>query len=570
MEEGDAPLLHAHGPGRGDKFLLTLGQNLAADQPGQARPAQHAQDNHDDEDPGVLMDIGGLEDGRQAQRKGEEGDGPHDLAHTHEQHIHNAAEIAGDTAHNDADDGGDDDGHRADGHGHLAAVYNAVEHIAAHLVGAHDIALQPPAAHKAPVLEGIVLEAAGDHGIRRAFLLQRVGHIALVAVVLPPGVYPPLVGEQGKVPGAAADGDGVLIVHQLGHGVLHAGHDDLAVVGDQRQGAAGGGNVHQLAVTQVLKQIHGHVLAVLVLDCDDIVFGALAVDKIAVLINAVDAVVGEHDFLQLAHLLAVLDDGGQVGGGQAVVTPGVQRAVVHEDGGHLVAADQLPHGGGVDGIVPHQLLRLLAGGHNHGAVMAVLAVVHLAPAIHVPVLRDGHAMVGARGHMDDFAVLHRLGDLHHIPGGVAGGVEIVAPHGYLPLGVHADGEGAAGGDIQRAVLHALGQLHQALGGGHVGVQHLAARLGQVHRRDGRADEHEQEHPHQHDHRAGGQRLAEKPLHRLLGGAVVAVVLHLAVGTHKHALHPAQGGAPLLRGTILFTHIVPPPYLFTRTRGSARP
>ena len=202
--------------------------------------------------------------------------------------------------------------------------------------------------------------------------------------------------------------------------------------------------------------------------------------------------------------------------------------------------------------------------------MAVLAVVHLAPAVHVAVLRDGHAMVGAGGHMDNFAVLHRLGDVHHVPGGVAGGIEIVPPHGYLSLGVHADGEGAPGGNVQRAVLHALGQLHQALGGGHVGVQHLAARLGQVHRRDGRADEHEQEHPHQHDHRAGGQRLAEKPLHRLLGGAVVAVVLHLAVGTHKHALHPAQGGAPLLRGTILFTHIVPPPYLFTRTRGSARP
>ena len=37
----------------------------------------------------------------------------------------------------------------------------------------------------------------------------------------------------------------------------------------------------------------------------------------------------------------MLDDGGQVGGGQSVVTPGVQRAVVHEDGGHLVAADLL-------------------------------------------------------------------------------------------------------------------------------------------------------------------------------------------------------------------------------------
>ena len=87
--------------------------------------------------------------------------------------------------------------------------------------------------------------------------------------------------------------------------------------------------------------------------------------------------------------------------------------------------------------------------------MAVLAVVHLAPAVHVPVLRDGHAMVGARGHMDDFLapvdltetgseMLHTnmapTQSLMKLPEGMKDGALDISSRGTFTIGVDTEGQ----------------------------------------------------------------------------------------------------------------------------------
>ena len=136
--------------------------------------------------------------------------------------------------------------------------------------------------------------------------------------------------------------DGVALGNH-GSGFLHTGNDQLAVVGDKGNRATGGRNVHDLSVADILEDVNDLVLAVFVLNGDGVELGALAGDKVAVLVNAVQAIVGEGQLHQLALFLAVLDDGGKVRSVQAVVAPGVDGAVLHENGGDLVARHQLTH-----------------------------------------------------------------------------------------------------------------------------------------------------------------------------------------------------------------------------------
>ena len=89
------------------------------------------------------------------------------------------------------------------------------------------------------------------------------------------------------------------------------------------QGVAGGRDVHHLPIPDVLEQVRADAAPVFVRYADDIVLGALAADEIAVLVDAVDAVIGKGELHEGALLLAVLDYGGEVGGAQSVIAPGV-------------------------------------------------------------------------------------------------------------------------------------------------------------------------------------------------------------------------------------------------------
>ena len=344
-------------------------------------------------------------------------------------------------------------------------------------------------------------------------------------------------------------------------GFLHARDDQLTVVGNEGNGAAGGRNVHDLTISDILEDVHDLLAAVFILNGDGVELGALAGNEVARLVNAVQAVVGEGQLHELALLLAVLDDGGEVGGIQTVVAPGVDGAVLHEDGGDLVAGYQLTDLRGVDGVVAHQLLGLLPGGGDHGAVPAVLAVVIGAPGVDVTVLGNGDGMVGTRCHVGDLAVLHLVRNVQRVQPGILGG-GVVAPGVNIAVGADADGEGAPGGNIHRAVLHVAGQLHEAHGGLHVYVEHFAAGFGQVNGSKDGSDENEEEHADEDHQRDNCQRGPEEPLDRQLSGAVIALVGKgvLLGSTHEHPLQPAPGGKAL-GGSILFAHNSPSSFTY---------
>ena len=369
------------------------------------------------------------------------------------------------------------------------------------------------------------------------------------------------------MPGAAGYGLDPISLGDHGSRFLHTGHNQLAVIGNQSHRRAGSGNVHELPVADVFKQIHGLFRAGFVGDGYRIELGALAGDEGAVLIDGVQAIVGEGQLHKGAFLLAVLDDGGKVCGVQAVIAPGVDGTVLHQDGGDLVSADQLTNLGGINGAL-QQLLGLLSGGGDHAALPAVLAVVKGAPAVDLSLFGNGHAVVGACGNMNDLAVLNLLGNVHNVQPGILG-FGVVSPHIQVAIRADTNGKGSPGGNIYRAILHIGRQLHQAHGGSHIGVQHLTAGFGQIHRVEHRPDEHKQEHTDQNDQRDDRDGLAEEPLDGQLGGAVIPLALlgNNLGAAEEHSLQPIQGGKTL-GGSILFH--VHPPYLFTRTRGSAMP
>ena len=127
--EDDFLFAHAEGLGRGDVLLLALGEDLRTDQVADARPGQDAQHDHDEVHP-LFDGDARAEDGGEDHGKRQERQAAHDLGEAHDDIVDPAAEVAGEAAEDDADDQLDDDGDGADGHGDLAAVDEAVKHVA--------------------------------------------------------------------------------------------------------------------------------------------------------------------------------------------------------------------------------------------------------------------------------------------------------------------------------------------------------------------------------------------------------------------------------------------------------
>ena len=243
MLESDPVLLDAHGLGGNDKLLLTLSQHLCADHTGKTGPAEQAQNNHDDEDSGILVYRHGPYDVGQHHGKWQEGQRREYLCHAHEQHIHPAAEVSGETAHDNGDDGGNHYSHRADGHGHFAAVDNTGEDITAAAVGAQGVPLEAHALYQ--------LILAVDHvGLLGACVDQAAlvaVHVALAAVVMAPGIYVAAFAHGYKVPGAGLDlyhlligGDGRNILLAVFSG---AEDHQAAIVHDEAVAVVGSGDI---------------------------------------------------------------------------------------------------------------------------------------------------------------------------------------------------------------------------------------------------------------------------------------------------------------------------------------
>ena len=170
MPEDTAGNADAAGLGGGHELLLTQGQDLTADQAGNAGPAQEAQNQHQVQHSYLRIDAHTVHGRAQDNDQRCGGYAVENIHDTHDQVIHPAAEIAGHAAQDHAQRGGDEHDDKADAQGHAATVHQAGQHIHAVLIRAQ------------PVLtggEGIIIEHAGGRALFN-------GPLVLGGIVLQP------------------------------------------------------------------------------------------------------------------------------------------------------------------------------------------------------------------------------------------------------------------------------------------------------------------------------------------------------------------------------------------------
>ena len=175
------------GLGGRHELLLTQGQDLATDQTGNTGPAQEAQDQHQVYHSQPAIHTLSVHGGTQNDDDGHGGDAVEDIHHTHDEVIHPAAEITGNAAEDDADDGLNDDDDEADHQGHTAAVHQAGQHIHAVAVGTHQVLLAGSGIlivlaaglllQNGPAVGGSV---EGDIILRRSALGRVIRHLTVV------------------------------------------------------------------------------------------------------------------------------------------------------------------------------------------------------------------------------------------------------------------------------------------------------------------------------------------------------------------------------------------------------
>ena len=214
MPEDTAGHADAAGLSSGHKLLLTQGQDLAADQTGDAGPSQEAQDQHQVQHTDLRVHAHAVHGRAQDddQRRGR--DAVENIHDTHDEIIHPAAEVAGDTAQDHAQRGGNDDHDEADAQGYAAAVHQTGQHIHTVLIGAQRVGL---------VGEGVGVEHAGDGALldgplvlgRVVFQLD-LSNLAVLVGILDLGL-------------SLARGLNDPLLELLGdHGAGHLGLDDIA------------------------------------------------------------------------------------------------------------------------------------------------------------------------------------------------------------------------------------------------------------------------------------------------------------------------------------------------------
>ena len=146
----------AQGLSRSDEIALLQRQHFAAHDPAILHPA--AEHQRHDEITDALAKKGHYGNGDQEKRKGEK-----DFRDLADDFVSGAAKISGDSAERAADQAGENHRRRADHQRDPRAVNNPAQHIAAEIVGAEQIGLQPvfvPARRAQPVLQGLRLRIA--------------------------------------------------------------------------------------------------------------------------------------------------------------------------------------------------------------------------------------------------------------------------------------------------------------------------------------------------------------------------------------------------------------------------
>ena len=139
MAEDAVPDLDAAGLGGQHELLLAQREDLAADQTGNARPAEEAQDQHQ-----VHHALPGIDAHRVHGRTdddddGHRGDAVENIDDTHNNVVDPAAEVAGDAAHQDAEGRFNDNNDEADDQRDTSAVHQAGQHVHTVRVGAEPV-----------------------------------------------------------------------------------------------------------------------------------------------------------------------------------------------------------------------------------------------------------------------------------------------------------------------------------------------------------------------------------------------------------------------------------------------
>ena len=205
----------------GHELLLPEGEDLAADQTGDARPAQEAQHQHQGQQPDLIFHLHGVHGGADDDHQGHGGDAVEHVHHAHDDVVHPFAEVAGDAAQDDADHRLDDDHHEAHQQGHPAAVHQAGEHVHAVAVGAQGMG------------QGRVGVAVKDVGLgllvdRPHLLAGVIGDLVIVLLAVLAGVdeVGDVVLQRLLEAGPEVGGD-----HHAGLGGLHHKAADIGHVG---------------------------------------------------------------------------------------------------------------------------------------------------------------------------------------------------------------------------------------------------------------------------------------------------------------------------------------------------
>ena len=458
-----------------------------------ARPGQNAKHDHDEVH--TLFDRDArTDDGGKNHRKRKERQTADDLGDTHDDVVDPAAEITGQTAEDDADDKLDNNRDGADGHGDLAAVDEAVKHVAAQIVRTAEIALQAPRLDVAVDRDGIVLiEAREDR--HDLLIVEGCRDGCLTMGIVAPGDDLAVVHQSREVVAAAVEFDRLALKCRNVFFAVGAGapDDDGAVFLDRRDRVAGRCNVNDTGIQSVRDADEGVILL------------ETRVDSCAVFGQGDIPASGQSDFFDVALIFLFDLDIGLI-----AVAPEEQFTVFGDSRGELVA--------GLD-LLDAEVLAV-GGGHLDLVGNAVLPKAFVAPDIDRAVFVERDDMVIACRDVDDLGLTHLVGDVLQIDGiGDLG----VAPDIDVAVGIRADAVGRAGRDICDLMLHTVGNGHHVHSGRD--VQLGVVLIGQVERIEIRADHDQQENQKEHDQADHAKLVMQEILEDQAAGALQLFFRH---------------------------------------------
>ena len=265
------PDVDAAGLGSQHELLLTQGKDLAADQAGNAGPAQEAQNQHQVHHTGPGVHAHGVHGSADDDNDGHRGDAVEHVDHTHDDVIDPAAEVAGDAAHQDTQGGFDDNDDEADDQRDAAAVHQAGQHVHAVGVGAQPVLLAGAGVTVVDVGLGHLLDAPHLGGrivddVVLGLVAVGIGVVELLGIIID-GFLQALLEVAGDDDAGIGGGDDEAAdiaqclaaggdVAVLVQGVVHAvGGELFLAIGHSGQGAKLGLEVKLIRAVSLVDQV---------------------------------------------------------------------------------------------------------------------------------------------------------------------------------------------------------------------------------------------------------------------------------------------------------------------------